>query len=143
MITVSIIGILAAIAVPKFASLVRKANEGASKGGLGSLRSVLTIYYSDMEGLYPSSLNSITMGGKYMSTIPTLKLPPYHDNTTAINGELTLVLDTSMVVSMFCDAGFPMGAPGWGYDVYAAGTGEAMIICCGHTDTAGSVWSTY
>ncbi|MBI5239194.1 MAG: prepilin-type N-terminal cleavage/methylation domain-containing protein, partial [Elusimicrobia bacterium] len=36
MIVVAIIGILAAIAIPKFASLIRKSSEGASKGNLGA-----------------------------------------------------------------------------------------------------------
>jgi len=56
MIVVAIIGILAAIAIPKFASLLRKSNEGACKGNLGALRSALSIYYGDMEGQYPDSL---------------------------------------------------------------------------------------
>ena len=43
MIVVAIIGILAAIAIPKFAELIRKSNEGASKGSLGSIRSALSI----------------------------------------------------------------------------------------------------
>src|SRR5208283_2153157 len=54
MIVVSIIGILAAIAIPKFADLLRKAREGQLKAQLGTLRSALSIYYSDMEGLYPN-----------------------------------------------------------------------------------------
>ena len=39
MIVVAIIGILAAIAIPKFADLIRKSNEGATKGNLGATRS--------------------------------------------------------------------------------------------------------
>ena len=53
MIVVAIIGTLSAIAVPKFASLVRKSQDGATKGNLGRLRSAMSIYYSDMEGYYP------------------------------------------------------------------------------------------
>ena len=60
MIVVAIIGILAAIAVPKFADLIRKSTEGASKGNLGSVRSALSIYYGDMEGQYPSSISGLT-----------------------------------------------------------------------------------
>ena len=55
MIVVAIIGILAAIAIPKFADLIRKSQEGATKGSLGALRSALTIYYGDMEGVYPAT----------------------------------------------------------------------------------------
>ncbi|MBI3565196.1 MAG: prepilin-type N-terminal cleavage/methylation domain-containing protein, partial [Elusimicrobia bacterium] len=56
MIVVAIIGILAAIAIPKFAELIRKSGEGASKGNLGSIRSALSIYYGDMEGTYPAQV---------------------------------------------------------------------------------------
>jgi len=53
MIVVAIIGILAAIAIPKFADLIKKSKEGATKGSLGALRSALTIYYGEQEGMYP------------------------------------------------------------------------------------------
>jgi prepilin-type N-terminal cleavage/methylation domain-containing protein len=56
MIVVAIIGILASIAIPKFADLIRKSKEGATKGNLGSLRSALSIYYGDMEGTYLMTL---------------------------------------------------------------------------------------
>ena len=52
MIVVAIIGILAAIAIPKFAELIRKSNEGASKGNLGAIRSALSIYYGDEVGMW-------------------------------------------------------------------------------------------
>lgn len=43
---IAIIGILAAIALPKFASLNTTAKEGATKGALGATRSVLAIEYA-------------------------------------------------------------------------------------------------
>src|SRR5436190_656992 len=63
MIVVAIIGILAAVAIPKFANLIRKSQEGSTKGNLGSLRSAISIYYGDMEGQYPGDLNSLTVDG--------------------------------------------------------------------------------
>jgi type II secretion system protein G len=50
MIVIVIIGILAAIAIPKFADMVDKSKEGATKGQLTSLRSAINLYYSDNEG---------------------------------------------------------------------------------------------
>ena len=50
MIVVAIIGILAAIAIPKFAELIRKSNEGATRGNFGAIKSALSIYYGDNEG---------------------------------------------------------------------------------------------
>ena len=53
MIVVAIIGILATIAIPKFAGLIRKSSEGQTKGNLGALRSVVSIYYGENE-TYPA-----------------------------------------------------------------------------------------
>src|SRR6266566_9732612 len=77
MIVVAIIGILAAIAIPKFSQLITKSNEANTKGNLGALRSALSIYYGDMEGWYPTDTltTSLTSSGKYMTTIPLAKLP--------------------------------------------------------------------
>src|SRR5476649_2240947 len=83
MIVVAIIGILAAIAIPKFAELIRKSGEGASKVNLGALRSALSIYYCDMEGNYPAQLVSLTLNGKYLSSVPLAKEPNYHPDSSA------------------------------------------------------------
>src|SRR5579872_2102361 len=85
MIVVAIIGILAAIAIPKFAELIRKSGEGASKGNLGSIRSSLSIYYGDMEGQYPTQLSGLTVAGKYLATVPVSKTPNYHTDTSAVS----------------------------------------------------------
>src|SRR5581483_1719770 len=81
MITVTIIGILAVIAVPKFGDLINKTKEGSTKGNLGAIRGALTIYYGDMEGSYPVSIYGLTVGGKYMSTLPMTKLPNLHPDS--------------------------------------------------------------
>src|ERR1700733_4893929 len=90
MIVVSIIGILASIAVPKFANLVRKSQEGATKGNLGVIRSALSIYYSDMEGFYPCSgtplitdcLTALNVNGKFLSNTPAAYTPNYHSSSS-------------------------------------------------------------
>src|SRR5947199_9410501 len=83
MIVVAIIGILAAIAIPKFAELIRKSGEGASKGNLGALRSAMSIYYGDLEGQYPATTDALTVGGKYLGQIPTAKAPNDDPDTGA------------------------------------------------------------
>ena len=76
MIVVAIIGILAAIAIPKFADLIGKSKEGATKGSLSSVRGALQIYYGDNEGSFPTdTLSCLTASGKYISSIPSAKLP--------------------------------------------------------------------
>src|ERR1051326_4940909 len=60
MIVVAIIGILAAIAIPRFAQMLEKSREGATKGNLGSIKSAASIYYGDTQGIWPTTLNSFS-----------------------------------------------------------------------------------
>jgi type II secretion system protein G len=85
MIVIAIIGILATIAIPKFVNISDKAKEAATVANLSALRSALSIYHADTDGLWPYRLNnkSYSTGGrrypaflpKYMEEIPTMKLP--------------------------------------------------------------------
>ena len=129
MIVVAIIGILAAIAIPKFASLIRKSQEGSTKGNLGALRSALGIYYGDMEGVYPGDLASLTIAGKYISSIPTAKTPPYHaDSSAIVNG----------FWGSFTDQG------GWEYNNISGLANNGQVwVNCDHTDTKGTIWTLY
>lgn len=115
MIVVAIIGILAAIAIPRFANLIDKSKEGATKGSLGALRSAVGIYYGDNEGAWPQTINSTQFYGvsKYIEEIPQTKL-----------GSGTGHGDTSAVVTAQGDAG------GW---FYASTTGT-LVVNCTHTD---------
>ena len=129
MLVVAIIGILAAIAIPKFGDLIKKSSEAASKGNLAALRSALTVYYGDMEGHYPAQLSALTLSGKYMGTIGVAKTPGYHaDNSAELDAVPSATTDT--------------GA--WLYDnvVNDANLG-AMEVNCTHTDSRGTVWSSY
>ena len=129
MIVVAIIGILAAIAIPKFADLVTKSKESAVKGSLGSVRSAVSIYYSDTEGVFPASAvatdlsDALTTGGKYLKELPFISVPKpaNHGNTSTP----TLTLG---------DTG------GWFYSGAAEGH---VCVNCSHTDTKSSVWSTW
>jgi len=57
MIVIAIIGILAAVAIPRFANIMLKAREGATKGTLGAIRSALTVYYGIYSGEWPTQLS--------------------------------------------------------------------------------------
>jgi len=89
MIVVAIIGVLATIALPKFANLVNKAKEGATKGALSAVRSAIQVYYGDNEGWFPSgpaALDSLTSDGKYINQLPVARLPGTgHLDTYAVN----------------------------------------------------------
>ena len=80
MIVVAIIGILAAIAVPKFAQMLEKSREGATKGNLSSIRSSVSIYYSEKEGTWPGDLT--TAYTSYLYPIPPAKASPLGNDAT-------------------------------------------------------------
>ena len=151
MIVVAIIGVLAAIAIPKFAEMVRKSNEGSTKGNLGSLRSALSIYYSDMEGNFPNDdLASLLVNGKYLTAIPTAKAPGYH-------AESSRVCDGMYIAAGGCRMG--VGSPPqydgtlgplwvyWEMDTPpTSGTPRNhgdLWVGCTHTDTKRAVWTSY
>ncbi|MFA5141232.1 MAG: prepilin-type N-terminal cleavage/methylation domain-containing protein [Elusimicrobiota bacterium] len=128
MIVVAIIGILAAIAIPKFATLIRKSNEGATRGNLGAIRSAMSIYYGDMEGQYPDTMTALTLNAKYLPRIPTAKVPPFHSDSNA-----------SPTGAGVTDAG------GWIYGNVptALDTYGNVFVNCSHTDTREKAWSEY
>jgi prepilin-type N-terminal cleavage/methylation domain-containing protein len=129
MIVVAIIGILAAIAIPKFASLIRQSGEGASKGNLGALRSALNIYYGNLNGLYPQTLATLTTNGAFMGAIPVAKAPNYHTDSSGETDDQTFTSN---------DFG------GWEYDNNNGDANYGNVwVSCTHTDTKGNVWDTY
>ena len=144
MIVVAIIGILAAIAVPRFADLVTKSREAAAKGNLGAIRSAVSIYYADNDGMWPTTLanndgntpvaadsmiNCQTAGGhsKYLANLPFISVGG-HGNQNA-------------EVSALADAG------GWWY----VGSGLLdpttrngdVYVNCTHLDTKDNAISTW
>ena len=141
MIVVAIMGILAAIAVPKFADLVKSANEGASRGNLASLRSAIAIYYGDNDGLFPSDVKltistvlTNTLIPKYLKTMPFAYAPPYHGKIQTVRTHAWTPFHTSH------DDG------GWGYDSnLSTSTGDwgHVWLYCTHNDSKGNVWYGY
>ena len=146
MIVVAIIGILAAVAIPKFADMLRKSKEGATKGSLTAMRSALTIYVGDNEGNAPlqyvaaAAANEGTLNGamiqKYIETIPTAKLGTYHvDNgvTRVFVGSFNGNRSSSSLTN---DA---FSTQGW---VYTSSSGGSYWVNCTHTD-AKNTWITF
>ena len=130
MIVVAIIGILAAIAIPKFVELIRKSKEGSCKGSLGSIRSALSVYYADNEGQFPDDLTALTANGKYLVTLPLAYAAGYHP---ARNNQ-----QVSRVSAIPGDFG------GWFYDdIPTSGSYGKVVVNCTHADTKGIIWSTY
>lgn len=127
MLVVAIIGLLAAIAIPKFADLVTKSKEASMRGKLNSLRSALSIYYCDMEGVHGGQyIWYLTIGGKYLDEIPIGSIPtvPAHPPTRASQ----IPINADWVLGNTWAWSFSSGH---------------VTVNCTHTDTRGSVWSLY
>ena len=143
MIVVAIIGILAAVAIPKFAEMLRKSKEGASKGSLTGMRSALTIYIGDNEGTVPLAYTGgadsdtqseaetqirLAMVPRYLDNFPTGKLGTYH----ADNGKLDAieVYDGNRSSNTITTDLFTTN--GWNY---TSNGGSSIWVNCTHTDT--------
>jgi prepilin-type N-terminal cleavage/methylation domain-containing protein len=126
MLVVAIIGLLAAIALPKFANLVIKAKEASIKGKLGALRSAVTIYYSDNEGRYPDSQFfdiCLTNGGRYLDRLPFISVP----NLTDHAGDGYGMIESDFIV-------------GHAWLTFSDGI---VAVNCTHTDSKGTTWSLW
>jgi len=71
-----IIGILAAIAIPRFIDLRSEAQRAACQGSAAALRASISNYYAsaainNASPLYPATLNAATMVPVYLSEWPT------------------------------------------------------------------------
>lgn len=121
MIVVAIIGILAAVAIPKFAEMLEKAREGATKGNIGAIKSAVSIYYGDTEGNWPSHLTGATTSfGKYMDAMPPVKLTHKGVKDTANASHTWILSGTSTVVTLSTVDTFGIvpsaGDDGWRYN---------------------------
>ena len=134
MIVVAIIGILAAVAVPKFADLINKSKEGATKGGLSAVRGALHVYYGNNEGVFPGNITYLVP--QYINEIPTAKLPGTGHSDSASVTALATTSDT------------PEGSSGggWAYYTHTVSTHATygwFGVNCTHSDLKGTTWSTY
>jgi prepilin-type N-terminal cleavage/methylation domain-containing protein len=153
MMVVALIVVLAGIVVPKVSTAIGQANDAATRGNLGALRSALSIYYSDTEGVYPSfsppystpagygPLLQETLVPKYMAAIP--KARPYNGRH-APSSQVCLVWNQTGDEE---DPEFSVGQ-GWKYDANpfdiglhpgVPGWGSIMVLCT-HRNLRGRNW---
>lgn len=59
MIVVTIIAIIAAVAIAVYQDIVKKSKLAADQGVVSSLRSAVAIYYGRSNGLFPSTLDAV------------------------------------------------------------------------------------
>jgi uncharacterized RDD family membrane protein YckC len=126
----------------KFKTLKLKSGEGATKGNLGSLRSAISIYYGDMEGQYPATLDAL-VGPKWIAAIPQTKLAD-HAETAAWTPYGAEVCTGKTEYGSEIDATKLKDTGGWGYvaDPQAKCWGTIFVDCT-HQDTKGRRWPEY
>jgi len=113
-----IIGILAAIALPRFVNLTTEANVAATKGGLGAVRSVVAIQYAkdatatNFDGTFGAIAASDFMGNKVPAN-------PLAGGATAIDARATTVAGN--VYTAASGWWYVTGAPGVNADAGAVG----------------------
>ncbi len=111
MIVVAIIGLLAAVAIPKYGDLLEKANLGATLGNLAAIRSGVSIYYGSNMA-YPDTIDpqvQTKMAETISTVLPFVKAkypaanPPYGNSVTI--GALTGAIPSTMGSGWFyCSA---------------------------------------
>lgn len=127
MMVVAIIAILAAIVVPRYNDSLRAATEGYTRGSLGTIRKALSVYYSDMEGVYPDDLLSLSQSSRYLRRISPARLPGHHTDSSAV-----------------LHAAAPDDGGGWVYNnVQNSANYGSVRVNCTHSDIKNSVWTSY
>jgi len=125
MIVVAIIGILAAIAIPKFAQMMEKSREGATKGNIGALKSALSIYQGDWQGSSANNpLDWFSTGGSlaYIDNIPAVKVTGKNPMSDKASGTARY------------------GSSPAGNDVYLTATAGSTLFTTGSNTTKGWVY---
>lgn len=126
----------------KFKTLSVKSGEGATKGGLGSLRSASAIYYGENEGIYPAALEAL-VNPEFLKEIPKTKLE-HHKETAVWTAYGNEVCGAKKEYEHEIDASKLMDTGGWGYvtDPKSDCWGQIFVDCT-HRDTRGRPWPEY
>jgi len=124
-IIIAVLGILAAVAIPKYANITSESKEAAARGALGGLRSGITIFYAN---------EAVTTGNANWPSLVQLSLPgsvmeqaipanPYQNPDSAADSIVTGVTKGSTVGTR----------GGWAYN---AATGEIWANTSGSGENA-------
>jgi type II secretory pathway pseudopilin PulG len=140
-ILVALLGILSALIYPRFQQMQETGREAATKSNIGAIKSAISIYYGDHEGVWPTTLdvNDHTLGfgfGNYLDAMPKVKAT--HPVDPAKNPE-----GGTVAYKAFSDEP-SLAAPGstghgWRYECE---TGRIWVNSS-DTDSQGASYTTY
>jgi len=131
MLVVTLIAILAAVAMPKTNTLLRHSKQARTLANLASMRSAIAMYFTDHEGTYPlDDLSSLTQNERYLRQIPIKDTSPYHPSgNTVTAGNAAAQADSRGDWFYFND---PLD-PQFG----------RIEVNCIHQDGKGKIWTNY
>jgi type IV pilus assembly protein PilA len=129
MIVVAIIGILAAVAIPKFSNMLEKSREGATKGNLSAIVSGIALYMVDQQGQGPATLDTATQSAngrtypgfipQYMDALPGVKATAARKKAAPTTWA-RWSSPAGKTVRYATWSGMVVGGAGWRYDSSAA-----------------------
>ncbi len=84
LIVTAIIGIVAYVSILQYVGLIEKTAEGATKGGLGTLRTAASIYYGNHDGNWPTTLDDTPSAefSRYVTHLPLVQATGRFDPNT-------------------------------------------------------------
>ncbi len=90
-ILIALLGILSALIYPRFQQMQESGREAATKSNIGAVKSAISIYYGDHEGIWPTTLdvNDKTTGfgfGNYLDSMPKVKATHPNDPSKSPEG---------------------------------------------------------
>jgi len=138
MAVVFILALLSAIAIPKFANMIEKAKEGATKGNIGQIMAALSVYYGDQAGYWPLQLTDSNFQN-YLAQIPAVKITHPH-NMFPSGSTLSGTCNTIATVNLGSGGEtYNTSGDGW---LYNQATGN-VFVNNSQTDSSGVLYSTY
>lgn len=84
-VVIVVLALLVGFTVPKFMTLLHKAQEGSTKHKLVQVRSAIAAYYGEHQGVYPTDdLSSLVP--TYIEKIPAVRVPGYAPSSHVSTG---------------------------------------------------------
>jgi len=135
MIVVAIIGLLAAVSLPKLAMTIERARETSTKGALMAIRTAAGMYYASKEGIYPEFVETTWNYefSKYLDKVPMVKA------THAGVGMGTLESPSGTAVLYTNDENVTSTGTGWRYNQ----VNGHVYVNSSAADTKGWPYSTF
>ncbi|HAV43309.1 TPA: hypothetical protein DCX15_04765 [bacterium] len=88
MIVIIVVAIILVVVVSTYGNAINRSREAATKDSLGALRSALTAFYADREGVWPENIHDPRYDppfcGRYIDAVPVVQLKRGLPETNAV-----------------------------------------------------------